>query len=235
MNELHISQNNLSATITKLDYEIPQKEEVKHKYQLLNWYKYDISDLQREIIDNESKDININIPYNCLISKKQTGVGKTSLAIQKLKEYTNEFIDKNKDKLETNPNLLFWYSADFITFNQILDLINKAKFGAGVDKSNAYDKLNELKQAKMIVIDEFKANKSGAKSDYYDVECDNYFCELFESLYGSNAKVIITTNNTLDEFKNNSWITQRTFSRLVASIKGNFITLDSEIDRRINS
>ena len=200
--------------------------------QELNWYK-SIDSEKQELMFTAVTDPALK-PISQVFAGS-AGIGKTVAALLLQRDHMRSIYDNHTDKIQSNKYFLMWNSPKFVRFNHILELINLRKFGTDEQKSASYYELEAIKEVKFLVIDDFSSRKSGAKSEFYDTERDLYFQDLLDHRYGNREKLItiITTNDSLSEMQsNNSWIHEKTLSRMLGIIENRFYESKNRIDKR---
>jgi DNA replication protein DnaC len=192
-------------------------------YSNLEFYQK-LTNKQRDICDSETiRELDRADKIKSILLSGESGVGKTTQAILALRDYTINLHERNKEIFENDKNALYRHQPILIRYNDILTLLDKKRFGTDDQKTKAYYELEELKHVHFLVIDDFSSKKSGSKSDWIDNEIDKLFQDILEIRYGNCDKniTIITTNETKEEMQDtyNSWISKKTFSRLLACTK----------------
>lgn len=117
------------------------------------------------------------------------GVGKTHNAILLARDYILSQADWH-----------YTLEPCFVTFNHYLGYINDYKFGNPEMKAEAYYKLRELENSKLLIIDDLHNN---FLSDYQQKEANNHFLQLLSVIYDKSDDhiLIVTSNNSKDELQ----------------------------------
>jgi DNA replication protein DnaC len=87
-----------------------------------------------------------------------------------------------------------------------------------------------LHNATILVIDDFNNLKSGSNSEFYNVQWNDYFYDLFDYRYTNKLTTIFTSNQSLHDIlkiSNNTWLQGQTIDRLQGIVQ-NDTYLDNE-------
>lgn len=227
-----INQETSPKIATELaNNDIPTFEEIIKE---LNWFK-SIDIEKQELMFTATTDPALK-PISQVFAGS-AGIGKTVAALLLQRDHLRNIYDKYSEQVAKNKYFLSWNSPKFVRFNHILDLINLRKFGTDEQKSSSFYELEAIKEVKFLVIDDFSSRKAGTKSEFYDTERDLFFQDLFDFRYGNREKfiTIITTNDSLQEMQSsNSWIHEKTMSRLLGIVDGRFYESKNKVDKRNN-
>jgi DNA replication protein DnaC len=198
-----------------------KSDDLEYKFKSLSFWQQ-LTDIEKHIIIEQK--IKLGIKPISAIYAGASGIGKTTQTILLMNALIRD--TAKNEYYVANPEFLGWVGFKFVKHNRICELVNLKKFGTDEQKASSSIELEDLKEAKYLIIDDFSCRRSGSKSDYLDNELDKFMQDLFEQRYGKKdtTLTILTTNETLAQFKdaNYSYLSLKTVSRILGAVNSNY-------------
>lgn len=214
-----------------------KKIETKEKKFYEEWLCWpDLTPAQQEILANDQDS---TLPYTSAIYIGKSGIGKTYstlLLIKKCLLDLHTILYAQGKRRQDLTNAMHNYSPLFYSHNAIVALSNTLIFGSGDEKYIARLQIQSMKEATVLVIDDFSTKKVGG-SGFSDNKIDSIYYDIFNYRYDNkeNNTTIITSNDSIEIMESNeSNQAIKTISRMLGAVNNNIVRLDNTRDKRIN-